>query len=76
MLEDRSYVYYPNPVARNKPVTIGHEYSTLALLLPKEEKQASSWVVPLSVLRIASSKDNKLVWAEQINRRLDNEQAP
>ena len=35
-LEDRGYVYYPNPVAGNKPVTIGHQYSALVLFPHKQ----------------------------------------
>ena len=30
-LTDRSYVYHPNTIASNKPVTIGHQYSALVL---------------------------------------------
>ena len=31
-LADRGYIHYPNPVGRNKPILIGHEYSTVAVL--------------------------------------------
>ena len=75
-LKDRGYVYFPNPVAGNKPVTIGHEYSTVALLPPEGEKQTPSWVVPLSVRRVATSADKELVGAAQINALLEDEQAP
>ena len=34
-LEDRGYVYAPNIVAGNKPVTIGHQYSIAAYLPEK-----------------------------------------
>ena len=34
-LQDRSYVYWPHPVAGNKPVTIGHSYSVLVALSEK-----------------------------------------
>ena len=47
-LSDRGYVYYPNPVGGNKPITIGHEYSTVALLPELGSQMAKSWVVPLS----------------------------
>ena len=36
-LEDRGYVYYPNAVAGNKPVTIGHQYSALVLFPQKQQ---------------------------------------
>ena len=75
-LEDRGYVYYPNAVAGNKPATIGHEYSTVAILPQGKKKQTSSWVIPLSVKRVATSDDKELVGAAQINALLDHEQAP
>jgi hypothetical protein len=75
-LGDRGYVYSPNPVAGNKPVTIGHEYSTVAFLPEKREGQSPSWVVPLSVRRVATSEDKELVGAAQINALLDDEAAP
>src|SRR5579872_4415484 len=31
-LEDRSFVYAPNPVPGNKPITVGHQYSIAAYL--------------------------------------------
>lgn len=34
-LADRTYVYQPNTVASNKPVTIGHQYSALVLFPQK-----------------------------------------
>jgi hypothetical protein len=47
-VEDRGFVYQPNLVGGNKPVTIGHQYSTLAFLSEKEAQVSGSWVVPLS----------------------------
>ena len=43
-LKDRGYVYFPNPVAGNKPVAIGHEYSTVAILPPEGE-----WCQPVGI---------------------------
>src|SRR5215207_596694 len=43
-LPDRSLVYQPNPVAGNTPVTIGHQYSTVALLMEAHAPRSSSWV--------------------------------
>lgn len=75
-LSDRGYVYYPNAVAGNRPVTIGHEYSTVALLPEEGAQRASSWVVPLSVQRVRTKDDKELVGAKQIVALLDDEQAP
>ena len=46
-LSDRSLVYQPNPIKGNKPVTVGHQYSTVALL-PEKGATTVPWVVPLA----------------------------
>jgi hypothetical protein len=56
-VEDRGFVYQPNLVAGNKPVTIGHQYSTLALLPEKEKWVSGSWVMPLSTARVPTDED-------------------
>ena len=48
-LEDRGFVYNPNPIIGNKPITIGHSYSTLVALLEKDSDNAPPWVLPLSI---------------------------
>ncbi len=53
-LTDRGYVYHPNTIAGNKPVTIGHQYSALALF--PEKLQASA------TLNISQSRTPHLVW--------------
>ena len=75
-LSDRGYVYYPNPVGSNKPITIGHEYSTVALLPELGPKMAASWVVPLSTQRTSTDDDKELVGAEQVNALLDDPDRP
>lgn len=72
-LTDRGYVYYPNAVAGNKPVTIGHQYSTVVLLPEKEVEVTSSWVVPMSTQRVATTADKELVGADQIEILLADE---
>jgi len=75
-LTDRGYVYYPNSVAGNKPVTIGHEYSTVALLPEDAPDRTRSWVVPLAVERVSTQDDKELVGAEQIKALLEDDQLP
>lgn len=65
-LADRSYVYQPNLVASNKPVTIGHRYSVLAFLPEPEHPDNPPWVVPLSVRRVSSAEKATAVGAEQL----------
>ena len=75
-LPDRGFVYHPNAVAGNKPVTIGHQYSTVVLLPEKEPGLTKSWVVPMSVQRVATDADKELVGARQIQALLDDPAAP
>ena len=35
-LEDRTIIYQPNTVQGNKPINIGHSYSVLTALPPRE----------------------------------------
>ena len=75
-LEDRSYVYQPNLIKSNKPVTIGHAYSSVALLPEEDTAHTPPWVVPLSVQRVKSSEDKELVGALQIEALLDDHELP
>jgi len=69
-LPDRAMVYHPNPVQGNTPVTIGHQYSTVALLMEAHAQRSPSWVVPLSTARVASTDDKEAVGAAQIDALL------
>ena len=46
-LADRGMVYQPEVVKDKLPVTIGHQYSTVALGLEAEAGVSASWVLPL-----------------------------
>jgi DDE superfamily endonuclease len=69
-LPDRGMVYSPNPIQGNTPVTIGHQYSTVALLPEAQAHCSPSWVVPLSTARVASEDDKEAVGAAQIDALL------
>ena len=43
-LSDRGFVYHPNAIKGNKPVTIGHQYSLLAYLPEKKELATAPWI--------------------------------
>lgn len=75
-LADRSYIYQPNPVAGNKPVTIGHHYSVTAFLPEREPPDAPPWVVPLLIRRVRSDEKTLSVGAEQIVALLQDAQLP
>jgi len=75
-LEDRSVVYEANPIKGNKPITIGHEYSSLVFLPEAEAGVAPSWVVPLAVRRVPSQADKELVGSAQIDALLQDPNLP
>ena len=60
-LRDRSFVYQPTVMAGQKPITIGHQYSVVALLPGRPCPVSPVWVVPLASHRVASQADKELV---------------
>ena len=66
-LADRGIVYRPNTVKGNKPITIGHQYSTVAVLPEGEAGVSSSWVIPMLTRRVSTDEDKELVGAEQVD---------
>ena len=50
-LRDRGFVHHPTPIRGNKPITVGHQYSTLAWIPPEQ----TGWAVPLLHERIPTS---------------------
>lgn len=75
-LTDRSMVYQPALVKGNKPVTVGHQYSTVAVLPEREAHVSGSWIVPLMARRVATSDDKELVGAGQISALLKESKLP
>jgi len=74
-LEDRGYVYAPNQVAGNKPVTIGHSYS-LTVFLPEKEAGDPPWTLPLIARRIATSETETEVAAANLEKLFGDESLP
>jgi hypothetical protein len=75
-LEDRAFVYQPNPVGSNKPVTIGHHYSLLAFLPEKGRPDDPPWVVPLNIQRVPSGATARVIGADQLIALLQDETLP
>lgn len=69
-------VYQPTVVKGNKPVTIGHQYSTVALLSEKKQSQSDSWLTPLMTQRVTTAADEGLTGAGQIDALLSDEKLP
>lgn len=75
-LKDRGMVYQPEVVKGKLPVTIGHQYSTVALGLEAETGVSSSWVLPLLSKRVATSADKEMIGADQIEKLLRDQKLP
>lgn len=75
-LRDRGMVYQPNLVKGNKPVTVGHQYSSVALLPEVEAHSSASWLIPLTTQRVATTDDKELVGARQIDGLLSAANLP
>ena len=71
-VEDRCIVYSPNPAPGNKPITIGHEYSTISLLPNEAAAQEKHWLVPLDTQRVKSGEKGNEVGMGQISRCITN----
>lgn len=57
----------PTKVPGQKPVTVGHQYSTL-VYLPERSGPSDHWVVALSTLRVRSQESGTLLGMEQIKQ--------
>jgi len=68
-LEDRSFLHQPTPIKGQKPITIGHSYSTLgvvALSALSLDHRKDSWLLPLLHERIKSSETPSEKAAQQL----------
>lgn len=75
-LAGRLFVYQPNLVAGNKPVTIGHPYSLIAVLPEREQPDDPPWVVPLQLRRLRRTEKASVVGAEGLTALLTDDQLP
>lgn len=74
-LDDRGYVYHPNAVAGNKPVTIGHQYAAI-VHLPERGEEAPPWAVPLVVRRVSSQEKETEVGVALLKMLMDDKTLP
>ncbi len=75
-LADRGIVYQPNTIKGNKPVTIGHQYSTTVYLPEATAGISPSWVIPLMTCRVPTNEDKELVGSRQIDALLKEPKLP
>jgi hypothetical protein len=69
-LDDKTITHLPNPAPGNKPICVGHQYSTLALS-PQSETN-DDWLVPLDVQRVTSNEKGQEVGMKQILDCIDS----
>ena len=75
-LADRGMVYQAAVIKGNKPVTIGHQYSTLSVLPEPTAGLSTSWVVPLLTRRVHTNEDKELVGASQVTALMNHPKLP
>lgn len=74
-MEDRGFVYQPNVVRGNKPVTIGHSYSIVGHL-PEKGEGEPNWIVPLVVKRIETQETDIAVGLKQLAMLMTDDKLP
>ena len=74
-LSDRGFVYAPNTISCNKPVTIGHQYSIAAYLPEKTSANSPPWIIPLSCERVGTSQNGIEIGMSQISECINANEA-
>ena len=72
-LEDQGFVHQPNPVKGVKPVSIGHQYSVLAVLPEKDGPTDPPWIAPLMVNRVQGKEAKRETGLSQINQLMEDQ---
>lgn len=75
-LADRTFVYEPNPVKSNKPISVGHPYSILSILPERVAPYNTPWSIPLSGQRVSSTQSGSNVGNDQVNTVLNQPSLP
>jgi hypothetical protein len=70
-LADRGMVYQPTQIAGNKPITIGHSYSMLAVI-PERNEGDAPWTIPLDLSRVSTESNSIQKGIGQLNAVLSN----
>lgn len=75
-LEDRGFVHQPNPVKGVKPISIGHQYSVIAVLPEKDSPSDPPWIAPLMANRVQGKEAKRETGLSQINRLMEDQTLP
>ena len=70
-LADRGMVYQPTQIKGNKPITIGHNYSMLAVI-PERNEGDAPWTIPLDMSRVSTESNSNQKGIEQLKAVLSN----
>jgi DDE superfamily endonuclease len=70
-LADRGMVYQPTQIKGNKPITIGHSYSMLAVI-PERKEGDAPWTIPLDMSRVSTESNSNQKGIEQLKAVLSN----
>jgi DDE superfamily endonuclease len=74
-LEDRGMVYQPTQIKGNKPITIGHSYSLIAVLPERTDKDAP-WTIPLQMTRVPAESNSTQQGITQVQSILNHPNLP
>ncbi len=73
-LEDRGYIYKPNPTPGGKPVAVGHTYSLMAFLPEPESASSPPWAIFLDARRVATHQNAAQVAQEQVAQWVETQE--
>jgi len=74
-LADRGMVHQPTQIAENKPITIGHSYSMIAVI-PERNEGDAPWTSPLALSRVSTESNSFQKGIVQLNAVLSNPNLP
>jgi hypothetical protein len=68
-------VYQPTQIKGNKPITIGHSYSMLAVI-PERNQEDAAWTIPLDMSRVSTESNSSEKGIAQLKAVLSNPNLP
>lgn len=71
-LAEKSFIYSPNPIKGNKPISIGHSYSVVCALPERELTGYVPWAIPLSGERVPVEENAIKVGNLQVKNILED----
>jgi len=74
-LADRGMVHQPTQIAGNKPITIGHSYSMLAVI-PERNGCDAPWTIPLDMSRVSTASNSIEKGIAQLKAFMSNPNLP